>query len=353
MEIPTKSGVRALAVLALAALSLLAGAAQASARTVPVYTYTGQYYDGTGSTAGTLAYPSDLDLNQTAEKGYLTDPARLGGSVSQFDGDGNPLAFSALEGATAIPLHLEAAERVAVDNSSMSSHGNIYALAENVVKGFRPDGTEIRGGFPLGGFQKICDIAVDAEGDLWVVNYSSSKILEYNALGESTGKTISYKPFTTGLLQRGLQPLVRLRRQLLLRHLRLPQRGRKRLREKIRFGRACPVLVRGQRGDDLEPDDGHDDQPCVHAGVEALRRRIRADGDRVRRERRSDHLIRDSGSGAFLRSASKGRPEWPSPPATNGSTSQTSATSAGRSTSRSSKRPGRRRCPPSRPNPRR
>ncbi len=138
-------------------------------------------------------------MNQTAEKGYLTDPARLGGSVSQFDGEGNPLAFSALEGATAFPLHLEAAERVAVDNSSMSSHGNIYAFAENVVKGFRPDGTEIRGGFPLGGFQKVCDIAVDAEGDLWVVNYSSSKMLEYNALGESTGKSISYKPFTTGV----------------------------------------------------------------------------------------------------------------------------------------------------------
>ena len=199
MKIPTKSGVRALAVLALAALSLLAGAAQASARTVPVYTYTGQYYDGAGSTAGTLAYPSDLDLNQTAEKGYLTDPARLGGSVSQFDGVGNPLAFSALEGATAVPLHLEAAEHVAVDNSSTSSHGNIYALAENVVKGFRPDGTELGGGFPLGGFQKTCDIAVDAEGDLWVVNYSSSKMLEYNALGESTGRSISYKPFTTGV----------------------------------------------------------------------------------------------------------------------------------------------------------
>ena len=199
MKTPTKSGVRALAVLALAALSLLAGAAQASARTVPVYTYTGQYYDGAGSTAGTLAYPSDLDLNQTAEKGYLTDPARLGGSVSQFDGVGNPLAFSALEGATAVPLHLEAAEHVAVDNSSTSSHGNIYALAENVVKGFRPDGTELGGGFPLGGFQKTCDIAVDAEGDLWVVNYSSSKMLEYNALGESTGRSISYKPFTTGV----------------------------------------------------------------------------------------------------------------------------------------------------------
>ena len=200
MQIPTKSGVRALAILGLAALALLAGAVQASARTVPIYTYTGEYYDGAGSTAGTLAYPSDLDLNQTAEKGYLTDPARLGGSVSQFDSDGDPLAFSALEEETAIPLHLgEAADRVAVDNSSMSSHGNFYAFAENVVKGFRPDGTEIQGGFPLGGFQKVCDIAVDAEGDLWVVNYSSSKMLEYNALGEPTGKTISYKPFTTGV----------------------------------------------------------------------------------------------------------------------------------------------------------
>ena len=353
MKIPTKSGVRALAVLALAALSLLAGAAQASARTVPVYTYTGQYYDGAGSTAGTLAYPSDLDLNQTAEKGYLTDPARLGGSVSQFDGEGNPLAFSALEGATAVPLHLEAAEHVAVDNSSTSSHGNIYALAENVVKGFRPDGTELGGGFPLGGFQKTCDIAVDAEGDLWVVNYSSSKMLEYNALGESDREVDLLQAVHHRGVQRGLQPRVRLRRQHLLRHLRLPQRGRKRLREKIRLRRPCPVLVRRQRGDDLEPDHGHDDQPRVHAGVEALRRRIRADGDRVRRERRSDHLIRDPGPGAFLRRPRRADRSGRRRRRPAHLSSQTSATTAGRSTSTSSKRPDRPSFPRSRPNPRR
>ena len=149
---PTKTVVRVLTVAAIAALSLLAAAGPASARTVPVYTYTGQYYDGTGSTAGTLAVPTDLDMNQTAEKGYVTDPVRLGGSVSQFDADGNPLAFSALEGATAISLHAESAQRVAVDNSTTSSEGNIYALTEKVVKGYRPDGTEIGGGFPLGGF---------------------------------------------------------------------------------------------------------------------------------------------------------------------------------------------------------
>ncbi len=195
---PTKTVVRVLTVAAIAALSLLAAAGPASARTVPVYTYTGQYYDGTGSTAGTLAVPTDLDMNQTAEKGYVTDPARLGGSVSQFDGEGNPLAFSALEGATAISLHAESAQRVAVDNSTTSSEGNIYALTEKVVKGYRPDGTELGGGFPLGGFQRVCDIATDAEGDLWVVDYPRYKFTEYDSNGVPTGKTIPFKPFTTG-----------------------------------------------------------------------------------------------------------------------------------------------------------
>src|SRR5262245_22649062 len=114
---------RAVAVAAIAALSLLAAAGSASARTVPVYTYPGQYYDGTGSTAGTLAVPGDIDMNQVAEKGYVVDPVRLNGSVSQFDGEGNPLAFSALEGATSIPVHLEGPNRVAVDNSTTSSKG--------------------------------------------------------------------------------------------------------------------------------------------------------------------------------------------------------------------------------------
>jgi hypothetical protein len=195
---PTKTVVRLLTVAAIAALSMLAAAGSASARTVPVYTYTGQYYDGTGSTAGTLAAPTDLDLNQTAEKGYVTDPVRLAGSVSQFDGEGNPLAFSALEGATAFPLHDESAQRVAVDNSTTSSKGNIYALTEKVVKGYRPDGTELGGGFPLGGFQRVCDIATDAEGDLWVVDYPRYKFTEYDSDGVPTGKTIPFKPFTTG-----------------------------------------------------------------------------------------------------------------------------------------------------------
>jgi hypothetical protein len=196
---PRKTVVRVLAIAAIAALSLLAAAGSAIARTVPVYTYTGQYYDGTGSTAGTLAAPTDVDLNQTAEKGYVTDPVRLGGSVSQFDRDGNPLAFSALEGATAIDLNADSAQHVAVDNSSTSTKGNVYVLTEKVVKGYRPDGTELGGGFPLGGFQRVCDIATDAEGNLWVVDYPRYKFTEYNSNGELTGKTIPFKPFTTGL----------------------------------------------------------------------------------------------------------------------------------------------------------
>ncbi len=195
---PTKFRMRVLAVAAVAALSVLAAAGSASARSVPVYTYTGQYYDGAGSTAGTLAVPGDIEMNQTAEKGYVVDPVRLNGSVSQFDNEGNPLGFSALEGATAIPVQIEGPSHVAIDNSTASSKGNIYVVAEKVVKGYRPDGTEIAGGFPLGGFQRVCDIATDAEGDLWVVDYPRYKFTEYDSNGVPTGRTIPFKPFTTG-----------------------------------------------------------------------------------------------------------------------------------------------------------
>ena len=83
-------------------------------------------------------------------------------------------------------------------------------VAEKVVKGYRPDGTEIGGGFPLGGFQRVCGIATDAEGDLWVVDYPRYKFTEYASNGVPTGNTIPFKPFATGQLQRRLQPHDRL-----------------------------------------------------------------------------------------------------------------------------------------------
>src|SRR4051812_26426314 len=88
---------RTLAAALVAIAALLAVAGLAAARTIPVYTYTGDYYDGAGSTAGTLVVGVDVAVNQSNGKAYVADPARLGGSISQFDADGDPLPFPALE----------------------------------------------------------------------------------------------------------------------------------------------------------------------------------------------------------------------------------------------------------------
>lgn len=181
---------------ALAALvATLALAGSAAARTIPLYTYTGKYYDGAGSTAGTLAFATDVAINQGNGRGYVTDPARMGGSFSQFGPEGNPLAFTALEGATAIALEGEGAQKVKVDPDS----GRIYVLdAQSVIRGYEPSGAPIGESFPIGGFQSACSMAVDAEGDIWGVDARRSKMVEYTSSGVATGKTISFPPVVIG-----------------------------------------------------------------------------------------------------------------------------------------------------------
>jgi hypothetical protein len=198
MPIQTRAWCRLLAVAALTAMALLAIVGTAGARTVPVYTYTGKYYDGTGSTAGTLAFGTDVAVNQATNHVYVTDPSRLEGSVSQFDSEGNPLPFSALEGATAVSPHREGADRVAVDNSSTGSAGNIYVLAGNIITGYEPDGRAIGGAFPIGGFGAACSLAVDAEGNIWGVDYRRSVMVEFSSSGVPTGRKVPFTPIAIG-----------------------------------------------------------------------------------------------------------------------------------------------------------
>ena len=192
-------GSRIAVVAALAVVALLALAGSASARTVPLYTFTGDFYDGSGSTAGTVAQATDVDVNQSTGNGFITDTARLGGSFSQFDADGDPVAFSALEGATSISLKVDGAYRIAVDNSGTATQGNIYVLTEKIVKGYRPDGTELGGNFPIGGLRAPCSLAVDTQGEVWGVDYRRSLIVEYTANGDPTGAAVSFPPVIEGL----------------------------------------------------------------------------------------------------------------------------------------------------------
>ena len=247
-------------------------------------------------------YPGDIDMNQTAEKGYVADPVRLSGSVSQFDGEGNPLAFSALEGATADPGPRRRAASV-WRSTTRRRHRRATSTwsPKTWSRDTGPTAPKSEEGFPLGGFQRVCDIAVDAEGDLWVV--------ELPPLQDSPSTTpTAFRPARRSLqavhdrdLQRRLQPRDRLPRQLLLRRRQATSTGSKTTTGKNTTPKAtsCPTSPAAPiPTTNATTDLTHG--PCLHARVEAVRRRIRPGRHRVRRERRSDHLIRDPGPRAFV-----------------------------------------------------
>lgn len=191
MPTPIKIAGRALAIAIMAIIPAAVIAGQASARTVPVYSYTGEFYDGTGSTAGLLASSTDVEVSQETGNVYVADPARFNDSVSQFDASNDPLAFSALNGATAISLNSSGVPRIAVDQSPTQSHGNIYALdGVNTIRGYRADGSELGAPFPASGFLGACALAVDSDGHIWVMDQGAARLVELTAIGAPTGRVV-------------------------------------------------------------------------------------------------------------------------------------------------------------------
>jgi hypothetical protein len=196
-------GARTAVLTAFAAAALLALAGPASARTVPLYTYTGDYYDGFGSTVGSVAAGTDVAVDQSTGNGLVTDAARgNGGSFSQFDPAGNPVAFSALEGATSVSTIVDGSYRIAVDDSGTATEGNIYVVTEKLIKGYHPDGTEIAEHFPIGGFRAPCGVAVDNEGDIWGVDYRRALLVQYTPSGDLI-KSIPMPPVIDAPLNNG------------------------------------------------------------------------------------------------------------------------------------------------------
>jgi hypothetical protein len=181
---------RAVAALVLAAAGLLVLAGAASARTVNVYAHQPTVIDGAETTAGTLACVSALGVNQTSGRIYVLDPCRYESAITQFAPDGTPQVFPALiNEETSVSLHSEGGIDLVVDNSGTSSEGNFYALnGRNTLKGFKADGTELSGNFPLSSFVEACGIAIDPQGNIWVSNYFTSRVTQYTSLGVPTGK---------------------------------------------------------------------------------------------------------------------------------------------------------------------
>ena len=146
---PTKTGRQDSRGRGLAALSLLAvagTAARARSRSTPTPAST---TTGPGRRRERSPSASDVAMNQTTEKVYVTDPAATGRlRLPVRRRRKPPSVLRARRGDRDLRSTSKGPQRVAVDNSSTASQGNIYVLAENVIKGYRPDGTEIGGGVP-------------------------------------------------------------------------------------------------------------------------------------------------------------------------------------------------------------
>jgi hypothetical protein len=149
---------------------------------------------GQDGTSGTTFPTNDrLAFRQAGEKLYVLAKGSPG--IFGFDASSLP-GYTVLAGFA--PLSTAATGNdpaLAVDNTALSSAGNIYYVSENAGKvyGFDGSGAALGGNFPIdpetnpgtpsGSPEDICGAAVDSSGDLWIANYETKSVLEYSSAG--------------------------------------------------------------------------------------------------------------------------------------------------------------------------
>ena len=126
-------------------LVLLTGSA--SAKTVYKYVYSGEYFDGSGSTKGQFKTLGGLDYDPATQNLYVSVP----GAIDKFTKTGVPANFSALNngaGRDYIDLRNSSTGEVSVDTSSnASTKGNIYLSPGGSFFGYHPNGLLIEPAF--------------------------------------------------------------------------------------------------------------------------------------------------------------------------------------------------------------
>ncbi len=139
-----------------------------------------------GTSATTFSGANQLAFDQAAHRLFVLDTGAS--TIDGFDasivgthtplGGGFPVSVAATGGAP----------DVAVDNSGGSSAGNLYFLSETSgLYGFTPAGTARAGNFPVSGFGDPCGSAVDLSGNVWVGDYGTLSVKEFDATGGSVG----------------------------------------------------------------------------------------------------------------------------------------------------------------------
>ncbi len=161
--------------------------------------------DGTSGSSFPLSRLSWLAFDQSARRLYAVDedsdpdPEVLAPGIHGFDAS-SPPAYPPLSGFS--PLAVPAigffdSGGLAVDNTALGSAGNLYLAsgAADLLYGWSPAPTPLGGAFPVdpaispgppdGSPKNLCGAAVDSEGNIWVANSSTERVLKYSSAGAS------------------------------------------------------------------------------------------------------------------------------------------------------------------------
>lgn len=191
---PRLSGLLLVLALASGAVALFVTPALAAQVRTQISTF-----DGSGSDAGAFGTLARVAIHQATGTVYAIDASSS--VVDKFDASGAAQDFSALSTSSLDGSHvtgpdgpvtfgLAADSDLAVDNSGTATDGRLYVLEESgaTAFAFNADGTYIRK-ITLPGAD-TCGIAVDSGGHVWISDYNSSSVIEYDASGVATGTTI-------------------------------------------------------------------------------------------------------------------------------------------------------------------
>ena len=180
---------RRLALLPVLAALLLATLAAPSSATAGLTRLTTGSFGVDGTSGTSFTDPNRLALNGAGDKLYVFDPGGASPHLYSFE---NP---SLTPSGGAFPLTLAEGgtnSGIGVDGTSGASAGNLY-YATNFAKeiyGFDSAGSPLGGNFPFvpggGGPSVPCGSpGVDSEGNLFVADYGSNLIREYDSAGSA------------------------------------------------------------------------------------------------------------------------------------------------------------------------
>lgn len=176
-----------------ASLIALTCAGSAAAKVVvSSYTYDGTYpegsFNGADAVGATAPFPNNLvglDIDQVSGDVYVGN--YNSDAIYKFNSAGESQPFSALGGETVIHRELSQWADVMVDNSGLSTQGNIFGWAEyGALGGYLPSGASIGGEFPksIGTIGNGCGGDVAPNAYFWITDtVFDFGIRQYNPLG--------------------------------------------------------------------------------------------------------------------------------------------------------------------------